>query len=283
MIKNILKKIYYTFEVLIFSLSKNFYDKKYPPVIIISANRSGSSILHHLLSQHPDLRSLEKIDKKIQFSNSHVKGWDKPIWRIFDNLNSNHFKRKKDGFVWAHPKYISNVYKENFIFKNYLIYELYNFQSNKRPIVKNHFLPLRIKLIKKVFPNAQLIFNIKNYKDFVKSNMHKNLNDQDYSDFFKKNKPDLGLHWLMINTIAQYHLEKFFKGQYVIFQNETLYKNKDIIQKELNKINNFLNISNYDYDLSKVDKKFNFIQDINHEIDDFEKIKNISQYERDLS
>ena len=87
----------------------------------------------------------------------------------------------------------------------------------------------------------------------------------------------------MINTIAQYHLEKFFKNQYFVFKNETLYKEKKIIQKELNKINNFLNISNYDYDLSDVDKKFNFIKDINHEIDDFEKIKDISKYERDLT
>jgi hypothetical protein len=283
MIKNILKKTYYTFEVLLFSLLKNFYNKKYSPVIIISANRSGSSILHHLMSQHPELRSLEKIDKKVEYSNSHVKGWDKPIWRFFDNLNSNHFKRKKDGFIWAHPKYISNIYKENFIFKNYLLYELYKKPSNKRPIIKNHFLPLRIKLIKRIFPNAQFIFNIKNYKDFIKSNMHKNLNDKNYLNAFKENKPDVGLHWLMINVVAQYHLEKYFKDEYVVFKNETLYEKKDLLQKELNKINNFLKISNFDYDLSNVDKKFNFVEDINSETNDLEKIKDISKYERDLN
>lgn len=283
MIKDILKKTYYTFEVLLFSLLKNFYNKKYSPIIIISANRSGSSILHHLMSQHPELRSLEKIDKKVEYSNSHVKGWDKPIWRFFDNLNSNHFKRKKDGFIWAHPKYISNIYKENFIFKNYLLYELYNKPSNKRPIIKNHFLPLRIKLIKRIFPNAQFIFNIKNYKDFIKSNMHKNLNDKNYLNAFKEDKPDVGLHWLMINVVAQYHLEKYFKDEYVVFKNETLYEKKDILQKELNKINNFLKISNFDYDLSNVDKKFNFVDDINSENNDLEKIKDISKYERDLS
>ena len=283
MIKDILKKTYYTFEVLLFSLLKNFYNKKYSPIIIISANRSGSSILHHLMSQHPELRSLEKIDKKVEYSNSHVKGWDKPIWRFFDNLNSNHFKRKKDGFIWAHPKYISDIYKENFIFKNYLLYELYNKPSNKRPIIKNHFLPLRIKLIKRIFPNAQFIFNIKNYKDFIKSNMHKNLNDKNYLNAFKEDKPDVGLHWLMINVVAQYHLEKYFKDEYVVFKNETLYEKKDILQKELNKINNFLKISNFDYDLSNVDKKFNFVDDINSENNDLEKIKDISKYERDLS
>ena len=235
------------------------------------------------MSQHPELRSLEKIDKKVEYSNSHVKGWDKPIWRFFDNLNSNHFKRKKDGFIWAHPKYISNIYKENFIFKNYLLYELYNKPSNKRPIIKNHFLPLRIKLIKRIFPNAQFIFNIKNYKDFIKSNMHKNLNDKNYLNAFKEDKPDVGLHWLMINVVAQYHLEKYFKDEYVVFKNETLYEKKDILQKELNKINNFLKISNFDYDLSNVDKKFNFVDDINSENNDLEKIKDISKYERDLS
>ena len=101
--------------------------------------------------------------------------------------------------------------------KKALIYEIYKVKSDKIPFVKHSFFTLRLKLIKKIFPNAKIILNIRSYKDFISSNLHKWSVDKRYSKIFNKNKPDIGLHWYILNSIALYHLEKYFKNQYYIF------------------------------------------------------------------
>lgn len=281
MLKNLIRKLLYLFQLPLYSCQKNFYNGKNDPVIIISANRSGSTILHDILSQNPQLRSLGKNTKNKVIKNDHVSGWDYPLWRIFDPIFGDHFNKKKEGFIWCHPKYISSFYKEDFFLKNYLYYEIYKKHSTKIPLIKNHFFPLRIKLLKKIFPNAKIIFNIRNYQDFIKSNLHKNKTDNQYKFAFEGNNlPDVGLHWLMINTVAIYHLEKYYKNQYLIFKNEILYQDHFLLNKELNKINKFLNLEELQYNLEEVSKKDNFVKKINHNYTDLDEIIKLANYEK---
>ena len=97
-----------------------------------------------------------------------------------------------------------------------LIYETYIKNIDKRTIRKN--FTLRLKLIKKIFPNAKkIILNIRSYKDFISSNLHKWSVDKRYSKIFNKNKPDIGLHWYILNSIALYHLENILKINIIFF------------------------------------------------------------------
>ena len=83
--------------------------------------------------------------------------------------------------------------------------------------MKHSFFSLRLKLIKKIFPKARIIFNIRSYKDFIRSNLNKNFNDKRFGKIFKDEDPDIGLHWTIINNIALYQLEKYFKDNILFF------------------------------------------------------------------
>ena len=110
---------------------------------------------------------------------------------FLDNYDNDHLK--KEGFIWSDPKHVSDFYRDDFWAKKALIYEIYKVKSDKIPFVKHSFFTLRLKLIKKIFPNAKIILNIRSYKDFISSNLHKWSVDKRYSKIFNKNKPDIGL------------------------------------------------------------------------------------------
>ena len=212
MIKNYLLKIRNFLLPFYYATRKNYYHKKLQPIFLISANRSGSSLITSILRQHPDLRSVTEHDsEKIIMNNNHTVGFSEDyIWNFLDDPTSDHFTRKNEGFLWSHPKYISTFYKEDFFLKKALYYEIYKENSDKIPFVSRNFFSLRIKLIKKTFPDSKIIFNIRSFKDYIKSNYDKYKKDRDYSKLFEKKLPDIGLHWYMLNSIIFYQLKKYF-------------------------------------------------------------------------
>lgn len=279
------KNLFIYIKMLIFLFKKNYYDKNNQPIFLLGTNRSGASLIASILRQHPDLRSLSPntTDVKIQKKRNHTLGFSEDfIWRYLENFYGDHYTRKKEGYLWGHPKYLINFYKEDFIFKRSLINEIYNIESKKIPFIKHSFFSLRLKLIKKIFPNAKIILNIRSYKDFIKSNFNKLSSDPSYNSNFKIKKPDLGLHWLMINSIATYHCEKYFKDNYFIFHHEKLYDSKFDNQLLLDEITKFLGIRKYNFNFDNVNLDFKFDKNITFEYEDFRNILNISKYESEI-
>lgn len=274
---NKIKNIIYLCRDLKNNYKLNNIKNKEDPIFMVSTNRSGSSLLSSLIRQHPDIKSLDDdlITDEIKFDGDHTFGFSEDfIWQGLENFSSDHYNYIGEGFLWGHPKYLKDFYKEDYNFKNALKNEIYKSNSSqKRLFIKHSFFSLRLKLIKKIFPNASVIFNIRSYKDFITSNIDK-LKKSIYKDAFKDNKPDLGLHWLIINTICYYHLEKYFPGKYFIVNHEKFYDKQIDNQKFMDEITNFLNLPKFNFNFKNVDTKYKFDKNINFE---YEKIPTLAR------
>ena len=280
----LLKNIYLYVLIFYFSLRKNYY-KGIDPVFLVSTNRSGSSLIASILRQHPKLRSLSEdvANSRIQKKNNHTYGFAEDfIWNFLDNQTHSHFTGKDEGFLWAHPKNISYFYRDDFFLKKALIYEIFKKKSDLVPFVKHSFFSLRLKLIKKIFPNSKIIFNIRSYKDFIRSNIHKWSSDPKYSKIFENSKPDIGLHWFLINSIIIHDLNKYFENQFIIVNHEKFYDEKFNNQEIMNEITDFLELEKYNFNFENVNKKFKFSKEIDFEYKKLEEIYDIYKYEKKI-
>ena len=280
-----LKKIYLYLLPIFFSFKKNYYDENNQPIFLISTNRSGSSLIASIIRQHPQLRSLntDVLKTETKKKDGHLFGFAEDfIWNFLDNYDNDHFEGKREGFIWSDPKHISDFYRDDFWIKKALIYEIYKIKSDKIPFVKHSFFTLRLKLIKKLFPNSKIILNIRSYKDFISSNLHKWSVDKRYSKTFKENKPDIGLHWYLLNSIALYHLEKYFKNQYYIFFHEKLYDLNFNNQTLMNELTDFLNLDRFTFSFSEVDPKYKFNKKITYEYSKPDYASIIGNYEKKI-
>ena len=285
MIKNYLNKIKNYLLPFYYATRKNYYDKNLQPIFLISANRSGSSIITSILRQHPDLRSVSEYgSNEIVMNNKHTVGFSEDyIWNFLDDPTGDHFTRKNQGFLWSHPKYISSFYKEDFFPKKALYYEIYKEYSEKIPLVSRNFFSLRIKLIKKIFPKAKIIFNIRSYKDYIKSNYDKYKNDKDYYKTFENKFPDIGLHWYILNSTIYYQLKKYFSDRFYLFNHEKLYDKNFDNQEELQKITDFLSLPKFQFSFENVDTKYKFSKEIDFNYDSLNDIRVISEFEREIA
>jgi len=279
------KNIYLFLKMLSYNFRKNYYDENNQPIFLIGTNRSGSSLISSILRQHPDLRSLseEVVNFNIKKRRDHTIGFSEDfIWQHLENFYGDHHREKNEGYLWGHPKYLRDFFIEKFWLKNSLIYEIYKINSKKIPFVKHSFFSLRLKLIKQLFPNAKIILNIRSYKDFTKSNYDKWSRNLAYTKTFDNNKPDIGLHWYLINTIAIYHCEKYFKNQYQLFHHEKLYDPNFDNKILMDELTSFLNIKSHDFTFENVNPKYKFKKDITFEYLNLKDVVDIAKFENQV-
>ena len=277
-------KIFFYFKSICYCFKKNHYDENNQPVFLIGTNRSGASLLSSILRQHSAFQSLSSENMVVELKKniSHNSGFNEDfIWRYLDNFNNDVFKNKKEGFLWGDPKYISDFYRDDFFYKKALIYDIYKKKINKIPFIKHPFFTLRLKLIKKIFPRAKIIFNIRSYKDFITSNLHKNFNDKRFKGAFSENDPDLGLHWYLINSIAMFQLEKYFKDQYYIFFHEKLYDSNFNNQNIMNEVTDFLNIDRFSFNFDLVNTDYKYNKNITFEYNEIDLAQEIGKFEKE--
>lgn len=276
MIKDIIfffKYYFYYFSSYLNSKKKNYYRSENDPIFIISCNRSGTNLLSSILYQHPAFS--QKEGTKFDIVDRHYRGhYDDFIW---DCLIPNDFLEKEsEGFLISNPKWISKIFKENYNFKKGLVYEIYKSPHNKKVIISHPFNCLRLKLIKKLFPNAKIILNIRNFKDYLFSCTDKWKTNKNFSKAFEEEKrPDIGLHWYIQNSIAIYHLKKYFKNNFYIFYHEKFYDENIDNQSLFDEITKFLDIENFNFDFQDVDLKFKFSKKIHFDYENFELIKRL--------
>ena len=139
------------------------------------------------------------------------------------------------------------------------------------------------KVNKKIFPKAKIIFNIRSYKDYIKSNYDKYKNDKDYYKTFENKFPDISLHWYILNSTIYYQLKKYFSDRFYLFNHEKLYDKNFDNQEELQKITDFLSLPKFQFSFENVDTKYKFSKEIDFNYDSLNDIRVISEFEREIA
>ena len=283
-IKKLLKKIYYLLKIFYFSLKQNYYRIDKSPIFVVACNRSGTTLLSSIIAQHPGVYSEEdskRDDFNFVIKNNHStsSGYDNFYWEHLFPYDGLH--NKKDGFLNGSLEWISSIYKDDFFLKQALINEVYKKDlKDQRPLVVHPFNCFRLKLIKKLFPKAKIILNIRNVSDWIPSGLDKWSRPGSFEQSFEnKRKPDLALNWYIQNSVAIYHMQKYFKDNFYIFHHEKLYDDNIDNNNLLGDLTNFLGLSEFNYDFKNVDVKFKFKKDISFNYENFDLIKELTKKE----
>lgn len=243
---------------------KRKFQDKMNPIFVLGINRSGTSMVSSLVSQHPALEGLFAGNSSVQVSQEtgHSEGfcesnhiWD---WLISDS-QFGVSSIVEDYFLWGHPKHISRYYRDrvaNTKEKN-LLYNAIDFyrQSLRIPLIKDQFNSLRIPLIKAIFPHAKFIVVVRELENYIPSCLHKWTKNQKIQGDY----PSIGLHWLSFYQTVFYDLKRFAPNDYVVMDYALLFAAPEVIHEKFNDMFAGLGLVPHHLDLSGIDKDVRFI------------------------
>jgi len=213
------------------------------------------------MAQHPDLEGLFSGSLVPELLESrHNLGFceSNHIWSWLLNPRSDHIAGNVAGALWGHPKNLGQYYrdkpqsdKEALLLVNSI--QKYR-RSSKTPLIKDQMNILRIRLITTIFPNAKFILIIREYPDYIKSCYHK------WFDGREDKTASIGLHWLTLNSLAIYELERFAIKNYAIFKYRHLFDDKKILQDELQSVLAKLKLLPFEFGFAIIDSKYRFLE-----------------------
>lgn len=240
---------------------KSLTGLKIAPVFIIGTNRCGTSVLSSLMSQHPDLEGLFSGSLVPELSESkHNLGFCESghIWSWLVDPKSDHVAGNVAGNLWGHPKNLGQYYwdkprsdKEALLLVNSI--QKYR-KTTKIPLIKDQMNIVRIRLIKSILPEAKFILSFREYPDYIKSCYHK------WFDGREDRTAAIGLHWLTLNSLAIYELERFFPNNYAVFNYRYLFNEEGALQAELQKVLTGLKLPEYAFRFEIIDTKYRFLK-----------------------
>jgi len=262
---------------------KKLSDVKIAPIFIIGTNRSGTSIISSLFSQHPEVEGLFQGHLKGTLGkNGHTIGFCESyhIWPFLDDSESDFNLRINEGGLWGHPKHISKYYKDDLSYISNPL-SLPNAIENHRktdktPLIKDQWNMLRIGLIKKIIPNAKFILIYRDYENYIPSCKHKW-----ESGNVRINSPNIGIHWYTLNNTAIFDLNKYALNDHYKISYNDLFQDEEAVQKLLNDCLSKFQIKPYKFDLSSINSKFQYSRIKNDKKNEnfFSTIENIYHYE----
>jgi len=253
------------------------------PIFVIGVNRSGTSIMSYLLSQHPDVEGLYNgNDSPLYYKSGHSNAYCESM-HIWEHLMPTLLK----GYAtcWGLPEQISRTYRnraKNKAEKRRLAYDLLRYRmTDKTSLLKNNLNTLRIGLIADVFPKARFIYICRGVEDFMSSSIDKWRNDESGTLL---QTPAAGLHWHLINLVARYDLETYARGRYEIVWLEKLNESEKTARELFSSINSFLSLKTFDFDFSEVESHWgeNKVLKNNIETPSFPEITKIVEFELKL-
>ena len=103
----------------------------------------------------------------------------------------------------------------------------------------------RIRLIKELFPKSRFVYMTRDHRSFIKSGKHKWTTDQEigvlgvdgHIDY-----PHIGLHWLLINSIALYDLKKYAPADHIRVNLQDLQREESVRNSTINRVIDFLGL-----------------------------------------
>ena len=227
------------------------------PVFIIGANRSGTSVVSSIFSQHPDLEGLyESRPVSRTDAIGHSLGFAESM-HVWKTLLPDFSKRQECQQLpfWALPQYLSEVYRsqansdrERFR----LAWDIERLRrSDRRPLLKDHFNMLRIGLIADILPRARFILVSRRFGNFAERAVHKWTHDGSGTKL-RVDDPRLGLHWHLVNLIARYDLEAYAQGRYTEVWLHQLHESETSAQNAMGSAAEGIGLSPFEFDCEEL-------------------------------
>jgi hypothetical protein len=231
--------------------------KELSPVFVIGANRSGTSVVTYLLSQHPELEGLFSEAVEPHYSESgHSIGFCESmhIWRHLlpdptFRLQQNHLP------FWGLPNYIGQTYRDRAkgdSERRRLAWnvEMYR-KSDRTPLIKDQMNTLRVGMICDVFPNARFVLVSRSWQDFTSRGVHKWSVDGSETNL---DRPLAGFHWNLVNLVTRYDLEIYAPGRYATVWLDNLHMGQAQTSTAFAKLCSNLSLAPHDFDFSAISK-----------------------------
>jgi hypothetical protein len=264
------------------------------PIFVIGGNRSGTSVVSSILSQHPGLEGLFTGALEPSYDDGgHVQAfcrslhvWGDLIPRGLDwRLRAN-----RELPFWSLPHYLSGLYRhrarhdrERFR----LAWAVARLRKTERPsLINDHFNLFRVGLIMDVFPSARFILTMRSWRDFIGAGLHKWTHDRSRTTVSAA-RPRAGLHWHLANLVARYDLESFAPGRYAVAKLEALHQGPESARAAFEQILRTLKLSPCEFDLRTLEPFWSKNRPSAPagealEERDFELVRQIVGFERDL-
>lgn len=261
------------------------------PVFLIGGNRSGTSVVTAILSQHPELEGVfEGSCQPTYIGGVHARGYCESmhVWR---HLNPSDWRLRfhRELPFWSLPQHVSAFYRtsagsprERFN----LAWDVQRLRkTDKQPLIKDHFNIFRVGLIMDVFPRARFVLTIRSWRDFLEMGVHKWMHDG-LGTKLTASHPRGGLQWYLANLVAHYDLEVFAPGRYAVTWLDALHQGPESARQVLQGVLQALSLAPFEFDLSIFEpywsKRRKLDQTVALEGHNFHQIKRIVEFERRL-
>lgn len=258
------------------------------PVFVIGANRSGTSIVSSILSQHPSLEGLFTSTEPGYDDEGHSIGFCESyhVWPSLIPADSER-RRNNQWPLWSLPQYVSDTYRarardnrERFA----LAWRVERLrESPKQPLIKDNFNILRIGLIKDVFPRARFVLITRRWRSFIERGSHKWTHDGS-NTVLRTDLPRVGLHGHLANLIARYDLETYARGEYAEIWLDTLQQGSELAREAFQKVLSTISLPPFEFDLRLIESHRSKHEHNTVAPDDqaFELIREIVDFERQV-
>lgn len=265
---------------------------KLSPVFVIGGNRSGTSIVSLMLSQHADLEGLFQDDAISRtLPSGHSIGFAESM-HVWPSLLPDDRERTQRGQwpLWCLPEYLSGTYRNSAKSdreKLRLAWDVERLRgSANHPLIKDQFNTLRIGLVTDVFPKARFVLVSRQFEDFARRGIRKWAKDQHMQTSLNSEEPRVSLHWHLINLIARYDLETYAPGQYTEIWLHELEESPESAQEALARVVKRLDLEDQEFDLGVLrprgsDSVENSLGS-GVEDDHFKSVRSMVGFERDL-
>ena len=258
------------------------------PVFIVGGNRSGTSMVSSILSQHPELEGIFSGDTESTYNEAgHSNGFCESfhLWKFL--VDSARDTRSQDNHLpfWSLPQYLAAFYRHRPKDRKEILEIVWDLQRNrsteKQPFIKNQYNTLRIGLLSEVFPHARYVLVSRPWRDFIERGIHKWSHDGNNTDL-RADRPRVGFHWHLLNLIARYDLETYVPGRYVEIWLNVLHRGPEAAQKEFQRVLAALSLAPFEFDLGVLGPQWEKRKQREQEFEnaEFDVIRDIIKLER---
>ncbi len=205
--------------------------KKKPPFFIVGYSRSGSTLFRHILNVHPNLAVIEEPMYWLNYyENIDIFGDlndDKNIIKLLNSISSHERFKSHDLNIVIDQKLINKIQPRTYSNVIDVLFSIYAEKYGKlRWGVDNPMDIYKIPEILELFPNAQLIFLIRDVRAILTSTIL--LTGDPKFNYYKA-----GLRWIQAIDIFKENISNLSNDRWLIVRYEDLVSSPEITLKKV--------------------------------------------------